>query len=173
MWGNTSNQQMRKERTIIFSAVLILFVVILSALTDPLRSADRKAEEKKQPERKCCDIGVSAHEGRATLLSICFSAAETVIHLQWKNGRACATPADLHLYDQNGKETPIKRTTGLPHCQPGKHPPAFDLIRFQWVFAPVAPGTTSVDLVEEGVESLEGYQNFEFRGIDVSKCARK
>jgi hypothetical protein len=170
MWVNTSNRQMRKEHRI-FTAGLLLMLV--AALAHSVRGADRKAEEKKEPQRKCCDIGVSAHEGRATLLSICFSSAETVIHLQWKDGRACATPGDLHLYDQNGRQSPIKRTTGLPHCQPGKHPPQFDLIRFQWVFAPVPPGTTSVDLVEEGTENMEGYRNFEFRGIDVTKCARQ
>jgi hypothetical protein len=171
MWVNTSNRQMRKERARIFTACLLLTLV--AVLAHSARGADRKAEEKKEPQRKCCEIGVSAHEGRATLLSICFSSAETVIHLQWKDGRACATPGDLHLYDQNGRQSPIKRTTGLPHCQPGKHPPQFDLIRFQWVFAPVAPGTTSVDLMEEGTENMEGYRNFEFRGIDVTKCARQ
>lgn len=170
MWANTSNREMRKERTKIFSAALVLFVLLLAALTQSARGADRKAEDK-QPQRKCCDIGISVHEGRATLLSICFSQAETVIHLQWKNGRACATPESLHLYDQDGRQSPVRRTTGLPHCQPGKHPPQFDLIRFQWVFGPVQPGTTSVDLMEEGTDNLEGYQNFEFRGIDVTKCA--
>lgn len=170
MWASTSNREMRKERTIIFTSFLLLVVVLLAGFAQSARGADRK-EEKKQPEKKCCDIGVSAHEGRATLLSICFSSTETVFNMEWKNGRACATPGDLHLYDQQGKQTPIRRTTGLPHCKPGQHPPQFDQIRFQWVFAPVAPGTTSVDLVEEGVDSLEGYQNFEFRGIDVRKCA--
>lgn len=170
MWAGTSNHEMRKERLLLFSVSLALFAAVL--MVSDLEGADRK-EEKKEPQQKCCPIGASAHEGRLTLGSICFSAAETVVHLEWKNGRACATPSDLHLYNQSGSRSDIRRTTGLPHCQQGKHPPMIEFIRFQWVFAPVPPGTTSIDIVEEGAPSMEGYTSFEFRGVDVRKCAQR